>query len=196
MLIGSIPVAGFDFNNACAIDSAVNFHDRSATMVGTTNRWYWDLGDGTVFIIIVAFQNLCNPRFQKVKLAVSSLEGCVSDTTDHIVQVYPKPVLDFAAASACINASVTLNSIESPGAPTQQRQWLFHDNSVAFSKTTSHFYNKDGVFPVQLFGISAAGCHSDTVTRNITIYATHAFAGYDTVAVRDQPMRLVRTRRY
>ena len=190
LTIGSAPVAQFGFNNACVLDSVVKFKSESSATFGTINRWYWDLGDGTKSSLESFSKTYATPGLKKVNLVVSSVEGCVSDTIHHIVQVYPKPVLDFAATNACINSTVNFTLNEGLGTTVQQWQWLFHDSSSANSRTTAYFYNKAGVFPVKLFGTSPEGCRSDVVIKNVRIYTTHAFAGNDTIVASNQPIRL------
>ena len=188
--VGSLPIADFTFNNACASDSLVYFTNISSAKFGSINQWYWDLGNGDTSTSQHVSKLYTKPGFIKVRLMVKSMEGCISDTTDHMVQIYEKPVVDFNVSDACKNTSVSLAGINSTDIGVFQWQWNFHDGSVSHSKDTQHVFLSGGNFPIQLWGSSQNGCNSDTVQKNIVIYTTDVYAGNDTLAAPNQPVQL------
>jgi gliding motility-associated-like protein len=71
-----------------------------------------------------------------------------------------------------------------------QWYWRFGDGTSLTGNPVTHQYNNNGQYQVQLYGISTEGCSSDTLKASINIYGTNAFAGYDTIAAANQPVRL------
>ncbi len=106
--IGSKPISGFLNDNNCNL-GVVNFTDTSHATVGTINNWYWDFDNAG------ATSTLQNPSTtysfagpKVVKLAVKSLEGCLSDTLVKTIQIYTAPAAPTVAASPiayCQNAA-------------------------------------------------------------------------------------------
>jgi gliding motility-associated-like protein len=91
--------------------------------------------------------------------------------------------------NACKNSVVTFEGLPIEGTISKWT-WNFDDGSTSNDALTTHYYGEDGVFPVRLSVLSSSGCSSDTVTKPISIYASFAFAGNDTVATRNQPIQL------
>jgi gliding motility-associated-like protein len=89
--IGTKPIAGFSNDNNCNL-GAVNFTDTSSTVVGTINNWFWDFdnaGSTSTQQHPSTTYPFAGPK--TIKLAVKSLEGCVSDTLVKTIQVYNAP---------------------------------------------------------------------------------------------------------
>jgi PKD repeat protein len=110
--IGSKPISSFIYSDSC-INSTVQFTDASQVTVGTINDWYWDLGNTTISNQQNPITTYTSNGLKLARLAVKSLEGCMSDTLDRTIRVYARPVADFNFTdSVCV------------GTPT-----LFFDNS-------------------------------------------------------------------
>jgi gliding motility-associated-like protein len=97
--IGTKPIAGFSNDNYCNL-SVVNFTDTSSTLVGTINNWFWDFDNAG---LTSTQQNpsttysLAGPK--TIKLAVKSLEGCLSDTLVKTIQIYAIPLAPSVSAT-------------------------------------------------------------------------------------------------
>jgi gliding motility-associated-like protein len=137
--IGSKPVAAFENDDNCVAKN-IQFTDTSKATVGTINKWYWDFDNGT-------FSNSTSPSTQyltngakNIKLAVTSLEGCASDTLVKPIYIYKRPVLDFSFNdSVCLGSSVSLTSnVISSDGPIQGWIWNFGDTVL---NTANAFYN-------------------------------------------------------
>jgi gliding motility-associated-like protein len=187
--IESRPQAKFGYTLPVCADKAILFLDSSITVAGTIQGWSWSFDNGSS----ATTQNttaVFNSGSHQVKLVVKNGKGCNSDTTFSIVFVNPRPVIDFSVVNACENTLVSFSGINQSGAGIARWQWNFHDGTIAVVKDTQHFYASSGNFPVKLFSISTQGCYSDTVQKTMAIYATHAFAGNDTIAATNQPVQL------
>lgn len=179
------------FGNAIPVceNRSLLFLDSSVINSGTIQGWFWSFDNGSSALTQNAATVFSGGNHQ-VKLVVKNSKGCNSDTTLKVIQVNPRPVIDYTVANACVNTDVNFSGVNQSGGSIARWQWNFDDGMIALSKDTQHRYTSDGIFPVGLFAVSAGGCYSDTLQKNITIYATHAFAGNDTIASTNQPLQL------
>lgn len=188
--IGSKPVAAFKADNGCE-GSLGLFVDSSYVAVGTINNWYWNLA-GSTSIQQNPTMAYNGAGIKTISLAVSTLEGCTSDTTYKITAVNPKPVVSTNYSDACVNTVVNFTGTNN-GVNIAQWKWDFGDGVKGTGNNTQHKYSKPGSYPVMLFAIAVNGCTSDTVKNIIEIYGTHANAGNDTTGVIMQPVQLKAT---
>ncbi|MEP7142799.1 MAG: PKD domain-containing protein [Ferruginibacter sp.] len=187
--IESRPLAKFAYTLPLCEDKPIQFTDSSVITSGTIRGWFWNFDNGSSAVT----QNAAivfTGGYHQVKLVAQNSNGCNGDTSIATLFINTRPVIDFAVANACKNADVNFNGFNMPGNNIAQWQWNFDDGTISTSKDTLHIFTAGGNFPVKLFGISSAGCYSDTVQKNITIYATNAFAGNDTIASTHQPVQL------
>ncbi|MEP7107311.1 MAG: PKD domain-containing protein [Ferruginibacter sp.] len=187
--IESRPLAKFGYTMPLCENKSIQFTDSSIAGSGPVEGWFWSFDNGSSSDIQNAIAVFTGGNHQ-IKLVVKDSKGCNSDTTNEVVFVYPRPVVDFTVLNACKNTVVSFKGIIRSGDSITQWQWNFDDGSISASKDTQHVYTSGGNFAVKLFGISATGCHTDTLQRDIIIYATNAFAGNDTIAATNQPVQL------
>jgi gliding motility-associated-like protein len=167
--IGSKPVANFNSSYQCGIKN-ISFSDISANTTGAINNWYWVFGDGNN-------SNLQNPQHlypnygsYTVKLAVSSMLGCISDTLPKTVIADAKPVAQFDVTGGCINQSTGFTNNSTIEAGTINNwYWSFGDAAIGNTQNVTHTYTNNGQFQVKLVSKSANNCISDTAFKTITI---------------------------
>jgi gliding motility-associated-like protein len=90
------PVAGIGVNKPeqCA-GTAFSFYDNSTYPVNATGAQYkWTYGDGTTGTTANPAKTYKQPGTYTVSMAVTSSEGCISDTALTVVKIYPVPVVD------------------------------------------------------------------------------------------------------
>ncbi|MEJ7588203.1 MAG: PKD domain-containing protein [Ferruginibacter sp.] len=173
MVIGSVPLADFTFQNACALDSSFRLNDASSATFGTINKWYWDFGNGQTDTARRPYKLFTTPGLKTVKLAVSSFEGCVSDTMVQIIEVYRKPIADFSFnAVQCAGKPVEFTGT-TDGNEAEIASWRWNldsaANILADTKSTSHQYALPGQHIISLTIESINGCAADIVLKTITI---------------------------
>ena len=78
-----------------------------------------------------------------------------------------------------------------PAQPVQQWHWNFGDGATANNPFTTHAYNDGGTYTASVYALGTGGCPSDTLEQEVSIFATHAFAGNDTIAAMGQPIQLL-----
>jgi gliding motility-associated-like protein len=173
VIIGSKPLADFSFANACAIDSSVIFINKSAATFGTINNWFWDYGNGETGTVKDPAKVYLTPGFKTVRLAVKSLEGCLSDTVNHIIQVYEKPVPDFTFLNnQCTNTGVqfTATGTLSNGTISEWR-WNVDSvgNAIAAIQNPILKFDLPGQHLVSLLAKTDRGCVSNLIVKAINL---------------------------
>ena len=121
--IGSIPVVGFKNSGGSCAPTGINsnpsafFIDTSTVQVGTLQYYYWDFGPGQTYYIPnngMMF-NYSTPGDKNIRHAVTTLEGCESDTLDKYVHIYGPPIVDFAFTdSVCLGTPTLFSGVLSP----------------------------------------------------------------------------------
>jgi gliding motility-associated-like protein len=95
-------------------------------------------------------------------------------------------------SDTCQNASSLFTGIElSPVQGIQSWRWSFGDGQSGTANPIQHRYTNAGDYPITLYAVSADGCVSDTLEDEISIAPLAAFAGYDTLVARNQPVQLM-----
>ncbi len=174
------PIAYFKFGTICQA-SPTTLTDSSYTTDGSAiTGWWWDLGNGQ-------FSNNQNPTVTyntagiiTVRLVVTSISGCTSDTLSLQLNVNGKPVANYSYTdSICTGATVSFTDLSqvSAGSTVNTWYWSFGSGASSPSSTIQNpttTYSTNGIKSVKLVVTSSAGCVSDTVTKLVTIFARPA----------------------
>ena len=106
-----------------------------------------------------------------------------SDTT--WVVIYPKPVANFTATTACVGTSTQFDASSSttnpPGYNIANYEWDFCDGQTGSGITTSHTYAQAGTFTVTLHVSDADGHCSDEVVQTVIVVNPTAENYYVTI---------------
>lgn len=167
-------------DTACVPNAIINFNNTSSIIDGTQNsfQYSWNFGDpasgslnSSTAINPSHFYNTIGPY--NVKLIVTSVAGCVDDTTITVNTIHPQPEADFnfSKPSVCIGDDVQLldNTNQMDGNPYQW-YWMFGDGSTSNQQNPFHTYPDSGTVNVTLYAINSFGCNSDTITKRFNIY--------------------------
>lgn len=190
---GSKPLADFSFKDPPYCDNkAILFDDRSTVTYGTLNEWNWMVNGNTIPDAEASVEKLLPPGDHTITLKVKSREGCISETTGKTITIQEHPHIQMEkTADACKNEPVLFVAANShPPLPVQSWHWDLGDGTTANEALLTHTYHSGGTFHTTVYALGPGGCSSDTLQQEITIYATNAFAGNDTVAAIGQPIRL------
>ena len=94
-----------------------------------------------------------------------------SDTT--WVEIYPKPVANFTATTACIGTATQFDASSSttnpPGYSIANYEWNFGDGTTGSGVTTSHTYAQAGTYTVTLNVSDADGHCSDVAIQTVIV---------------------------
>ncbi|TAL45673.1 MAG: PKD domain-containing protein [Chitinophagaceae bacterium] len=188
--IGSKPVADFQSFDTCSGKSP-RIADLSTNVVGNVNQWTWIL-DGLVVSNNQQplLTNLSTGSHQ-LKLVVKSVYNCESDTITKSFIIIPAPVVDITALNGCVNNPVSFTGSQLDNATTiTQWNWILGDGQTSTQQSLTHTYNSKGNYYTKLWAQASNGCSSDTVYKTVFINKAIAFAGNDTIALKDVPIQL------
>jgi len=166
--VSASPLALFEYNNTC-VGTAVNFNDLSQVNSGTTIvTWLWNFDDP-----ISGTNNtstLQNPLHiyntagtYTVLLLVENASGC-PDTISKVIEVQPKPGVDFTWANNCLGTTTEFTTditVTNVGAVTSY-DWNFGDGTPhnTSQQNPLHVYAITGNFTVTLTIVDTAGCEN------------------------------------
>ena len=166
--VSASPLALFEYDNTC-VGTAVNFTDLSQINSGTTIvNWLWDFGDP-----ISGTNNtstLQNPLHiyntagtYTVLLLVENASGC-PDTISKVIEVQPKPGVDFDWESTCLGTTTefTTNTTVTNVGAVASFDWDFGDGTPhnTSQQNPMHVYATTGSFTVTLTIVDTAGCEN------------------------------------
>jgi gliding motility-associated-like protein len=191
LTIGSYPVAAFTLGNACQY-MGVPLVNTSFDTVGRFARWTWTVSNGQTSGDSLPVIILDQPGNYTLSLSVVSAEGCASNTATGPFTVNPRPQVTFQPDSVCAGTPLTLTGTSlSTVALRQWYWWLGQMGPIRDSgQTIAPVYNQAAVFTAYLCAVSPQGCASDTVSQQVSVQASQAFAGNDTAVVLGYPIQL------
>ncbi len=149
-LVLSDPLAVFSVSDTigCA-PLAVTFTDLS-TSSSAINGWSWSFGDGTFSSAQHPAHNYSQSGNYNVQLSISTVDGCVSDTSKLvIVTVIPQPVASFLFSPQIPELETEIAFIDQSVNATSW-SWNFGDGAGAFIQNPTHTYTYIENFEVTL----------------------------------------------
>ncbi|MFD2871297.1 PKD domain-containing protein [Mucilaginibacter ximonensis] len=184
------PIAGFNSSSPDCAGQTITFTNTSSAPEGTIVKWAWNFGDGTVI-------NAANGQKQihtytttgdyTVKLAVTTADGCTSDTLTNVITIHPLPVVDFVVPDVCLGDVITNYINNSSIADHTESEftylWDFGDpnstpaNNQSTLKNPQHIYTAVGPYTVKLTVTSKYGC-SSTAQKTFTVNGSHPTAKF------------------
>jgi gliding motility-associated-like protein len=174
VLVYANPIADFVASVAC-IGFPTSFQDLSTPLGGSITTWQWDFGDG------IGISNIQNPTWTystgtppyNVSLIVTDTHGC-TDSTTHIINLYPQPTALFTANNVCSNDTVNfIDQSYSSNGNIVGWHWDF-DDGTGFSNLQNPNYLYAPVSVITTFNpvlivTDNNGC-TDTISNPITIF--------------------------
>lgn len=169
--VGTKPVAAFNFNDNCILNT-MSFTDSSYATVGTINNRNWDFGNGQTGTGTSPTTTYATPGNKLVKLVATSLQGCVSDTLVKTIRIVGRPVVDFSFTdSVCLGTAISFTgNVKSSTDPVTGYRWDFGNGNLASSKDTSFTFSSPGTHTVSFSATSnVSGACYGTVTKTVFI---------------------------
>jgi gliding motility-associated-like protein len=169
----------------CFGQASVHLHDTTQVPGSTVNSWWWQV-NGTVYSGSPDVRLTVPPNLQTlpVLLAVSTPEGCKSDTVLRVLGRHDRPVADFSFIARCENVPVQLfdrSAMPSGSGSDQVAGWQWLADRQAFSQQQHPtILLRAGQRLLQLVARSNEGCFSDTLSRIVPLEAApDLFITYD-----------------
>ncbi|MBP6400889.1 MAG: PKD domain-containing protein [Bacteroidia bacterium] len=167
----ALPDAAFSTSTVCE-DALASFTDGSTIADGNVSTWYWTFGDGNTGAEPSPGHTYTEAGNYPIHLLITSNHGC-QDSTDGLIRIIPKPVVDFQTLNVCFGNPTQLTDFSFPitGSITQY-QWAFGDGSTSTDQHPEHLYAAPGWYQVGLTATTDSGCSTTLVRPNaVNIYA-------------------------
>ncbi len=166
------PTAGFASTSSCYLDEVV-FADTSIANEGALVSWNWNFGDTITSNIQNPTHTYGNSGNYMVSLTVSNSNNC-SATASNTVNVYAKPISNFAYAYNCVDGLVSFTDASSTDNDTINFwNWNFGDGSVSTEQNPDYTFADVGAQTVYLISGTSANC-SDTITKQVYLQSITA----------------------
>jgi hypothetical protein len=170
-LVGPYPDALTSVDENACINEVISFANNSTIDVGTIAGYYWDFGDGTQTSSSAPTHSYVAAGQYDASMVVYSDLGC-RDTSHHIINVIPSPVVDFDWTTDCLLPEADMIDLsQASGSPIVGQSWdVLADGSVesVISNPTLSFVGP-GTFGVKLSVTDANNCTAQK-TKEVVIY--------------------------
>ncbi|MFN8145353.1 MAG: PKD domain-containing protein [Bacteroidia bacterium] len=167
----ALPIAAFSTNTVCE-DASASFVDGSSIPDGNISTWYWTFGDGNTGTDPSPNHSYVDAGNYPIHVLITSNHGC-QDSTDGVIRVIPKPVVDFQTLNVCFGNPTQMTDLSFPitGVITQY-QWSFGDGQTTTDQNPEHMYSAPGWYQVGLTATTDSGCSTTLLRPNaVNIYA-------------------------
>ncbi len=172
-----LPIAAFAFPALiCENQTMVTLTDQSSVPAGiaSINNWWWSVGGKTM-------QGPAPPPATApggplaVKLVVTTMEGCRSDTTTKVIAIRYAPLPAFGIGDLmCNNETIRFTDQSTlpagAGGETIAKWYWTFDNAGGTTAQNPTSYFSAGTHNAQLITESRAGCKSRPTERSFEIY--------------------------
>lgn len=159
----------------CLPQGTAQFTDQSTISDGTQSQftYLWEFGDGNTATVANPVHNYSGVGPYDVKLRVTSNKGCVHDTTKNLSTIFAQPDANFnAPVEICLSDSATFEDLSAAaGSNVTQWFWDFGDGTTSNLQHPKKKWNAPNTYTVTLYIRSAAGCTSDTATKDVVVNA-------------------------
>ena len=155
------PVADFTYDTAC-VNSGTQFTDLSYCLGTVISQWLWDFDDGTTSVASNPVHNFTAPGYYYVILTVTTQTGCEANIMKPVF-VYPLPMADFNADTACLFNPTQFTDMSLPQGAIVSYYWDFGEpasgsNNNSTLANPTHVYLSSGIFNITLIVSDINGC--------------------------------------
>ena len=169
VVINSLPVASFVFNDVC-LGTTLNVNGTSVVASGSIADSLYLFGDGSAPTQTPSHLYGAAGTYP-ITLIVTTDQGCIDTAVNNTV-VHPNPTAIFSYDNVCDGFNMPFTEASTIPAPDiiQSWIWAFGDSSTlsAQNVTGGHLYPVNGSYNVKLKVISDFGC-VDSVTHTVVV---------------------------
>lgn len=154
-------------NNGACMGTPVMFTDQSLSFTNVSG-YYWDFGDGTTSITANPDAHLYKaPGVYPVRLAITGLDGCKSDTIQKLITIGSVPDAAFSITDACFKKEPQINFGTTNFGTSYQ--WLVDGAPVSTEIQPQLSVVSAGSHTLERNVVSDFGCGADAATQPFTI---------------------------
>ena len=169
------PGAAFSLSDTLGCTGILNVATNNTTTNASSYTWNW--GDGTPNSFLNHPTHLYTNNGQYLITLVAS-DGVCTDTTEQLVKVSVKPVVDFAADQilTCDTAKVHFTNLSTNAA---NYVWSFGDGTTSTAINPTKNYPPNSIpYTVKLVASSNFGCRDSAVKANLILAKVPPAAGF------------------
>jgi gliding motility-associated-like protein len=178
VIVKAKPDADFSFSHSGCTKDTILFKGKDTTSnsyVVRDFKWTFPGGQQSDSFSV---KRLYAPGSYDIKLSVVTRDGCASDTTKSIT-IGDKPPAGFTTLpeAVCEGSVFQFKDTSSPGISVSRWYWSFGDGKDSVSSagpTMQYVYPSAGVYKVRHASSSSPTCVSDTLEKQVTVYALPA----------------------
>jgi len=160
------PIAAISVSDTTGCeDLLVQFNSSSVE----TDTHFWDFGNGDTDIEPSVNYLFTEAGNFSVTLIAGANNGCPNDTVSQTIQVWVKPVADFAVEKPDICGVPAIASFINLSASFEASDWIFGNGAVSTAANPVITYTAPGMYPVQLIVTTTNLC-KDTLEQIVDIY--------------------------
>jgi len=169
------PSADFTFSHTGCTRDSIFFRAKDTTANGFVGRDYaWRMPTNRI-VTQPRVDTLLPPGTYSIRFAVVTKDGCASDTT-RTVTISDKPPAGFTTvpAAVCAGTGFQFQDTSSPSITVTKWYWRFgngRDTLNTSGPTQQYVYPAPGKYTVKHASSSSPTCVSDTVSRDIVVFA-------------------------
>lgn len=184
--IGSQPDAAVNIYDTCYLNSPrISFKTNN---YGVTYRWVVD-GNAVAGSATPDLQNLQAGKHD-VQLIVESLYQCGDpDTSTAFFNIKAAPEISASKSQACDIINFAAKQLDQQTKIIDWK-WKFGDNQQSALQNPVHKYLKPEIYTATIQATADNGCTSNQISLPVQIPFAYAFAGNDTIIVRNVPFQL------
>lgn len=162
------PAFNTDFeNNGTCIGKPISFNDASLSFT-TISDYYWSFGDGSTSTTANPGAHLyAAPGVYPVRLAITGLDGCKSDTLIKAITIGSLPDASFSVSDACFNTQPGVGFSNTNIGTSYQ--WLVDGAEVSTNEQPQFPSIAAGAHTLTRNVISDYGCGADASAQPLTI---------------------------
>jgi gliding motility-associated-like protein len=168
-----LPMPNFTMPNVVCLPSGAAAFTNTTSISDTSTffKYLWNFGDGGIDSIKNPTHNFKAVGPYNINLRVTSIFGCIKDTTKVLGTIYPQAKANFTVSpEVCLrDTTIYTDASDGKGSTVTKWNWSFGDTSTDTLQNTSHKYAAAGTYTVSLYTVTDKGCNSDTLTKTTVV---------------------------
>jgi gliding motility-associated-like protein len=175
VVVKARPSADFTFTHTGCTRDTIFFRAKDTTTNGYINRDFAWIMPGNRRVLGTRVDTLLSPGTYPVRFGVVTRDGCSSDTI-RTITISDKPSAGFVTTPSTVCMGTGFQFRDTASSAITVNKWYWHfgngrDSLSTAGPTLQYVYPAPGKYTVKHVASSSPTCISDTVTREIVVYA-------------------------
>jgi gliding motility-associated-like protein len=175
VVVKARPIADFGFTHTGCTRDTIFFRAKDTTANGYVNRDFVWVFPGNRTVLGTRVDTLLPPGTYPIRLGVVTRDGCASDTIQNIT-ISDKPSAGFVTTPSTVCMGTGFQFQDTAGSAITVNKWYWQlgngkDSVSTSGPTLQYVYPTPGKYTVKHVSSSSPTCVSDTVIKEIIVYA-------------------------